>query len=246
MTSGPPSGEDPTRRSAGPSWLMDGWEYVLPMAVFLLFIQFGAWFEGSAPWMYVGRTVVVTALIWVLWKAYTKIRWTHKGLGVLVGVIGVVQWVGMEKLLLWGGQRVPLLQWTSMASPADAFNPLEYFASYPPWVLYAWLAIRLAGSSLLVPVMEELFWRDWCWRSAASPNNFRLVPVGEYDRSAFWVIPLIFAVVHVQWLTAIVWALMIAWLLVRTRSLGACIIAHGVTNLLLGAYVLVTRDWYFW
>jgi hypothetical protein len=52
--------------------------------------------------------------------------------------------------------------------------------------------------------------------------------------------------VHVQWLTAIVWGLMVALLLVRTRSLGACIIAHAVTNLLLGAYVLWTGDWSFW
>ena len=29
-------------------------------------------------------------------------------------------------------------------------------------------------------------------------------------------------------------------------KLGACIIAHAVTNFLLGAYVLWTRDWYFW
>jgi hypothetical protein len=47
-------------------------------------------------------------------------------------------------------------------------------------------------------------------------------------------------------MTAIGWGLMIAALLVYTRSLGACIIAHGVTNLLLGGYVLYTKSWYFW
>jgi hypothetical protein len=34
--------------------------------------------------------------------------------------------------------------------------------------------------------------------------------------------------------------------LLKTRSLGPCIIAHGVTNFLLGAYVLWRHDWYFW
>ena len=38
----------------------------------------------------------------------------------------------------------------------------------------------------------------------------------------------------------------VAWLLIRTRSLGACIVAHAVTNLLLGIYVLVYRDWGLW
>jgi membrane protease YdiL (CAAX protease family) len=50
----------------------------------------------------------------------------------------------------------------------------------------------------------------------------------------------------VQIVTALVWGLMIGWLLVRTKSLGACIVMHGVTNFLLGAYVLYTHDWYFW
>jgi membrane protease YdiL (CAAX protease family) len=59
-------------------------------------------------------------------------------------------------------------------------------------------------------------------------------------------VTLAFAAVHIQWMTAIVWGSMIALLLVRTRSLGACIIAHAVTNLLLGVYVLYTHDWAFW
>jgi membrane protease YdiL (CAAX protease family) len=54
--------------------------------------------------------------------------------------------------------------------------------------------------------------------------------------------------VHIQWITAVVWAVMIGLLLLKTRSIGSCIIAHGVTNFLLGAYVLfwTPHDWYFW
>jgi len=52
--------------------------------------------------------------------------------------------------------------------------------------------------------------------------------------------------VNVQLVTAFVWGVMIALLLWRTKSLGACIVMHGVTNFLLGAYVLWTHDWYFW
>ena len=66
------------------------------------------------------------------------------------------------------------------------------------------------------------------------------------DWRAFVIVTLAFSSVHIQWMTAIVWGAMIALLLVKTRSLGACIIAHGVTNLLLGIYVLCTHDWAFW
>jgi len=70
--------------------------------------------------------------------------------------------------------------------------------------------------------------------------------VGELDWAAIALVALLFASLHVQWITALVWGSMIAGLLVLTRSLGACIIMHGMTNFLLGLYVLKTGEWYFW
>jgi len=67
------------------------------------------------------------------------------------------------------------------------------------------------------------------------------------DGVAVAIVPAGFAFVHGNWwLTSVVWALMIGGLLVYTKSLGACIIAHAVTNLLLALYVLRTHDWAFW
>jgi CAAX prenyl protease-like protein len=95
--------------------------------------------------------------------------------------------------------------------------------------------------------MEELFWRDFLWRTIISPNDFKLATVGERDATAIVVVCLAFSFVHGNWwLTSIVWAAMVAWLLVYTKSLGACIVAHAVTNLLLAGYVLYSRDWAFW
>ena len=104
-----------------------------------------------------------------------------------------------------------------------------------------------ADDLLVVPFMEELFWRDFCWRSIIAPNDFKLAKVGEWDWKAFVAIPIIFSFVHLPWWpTAIVWAFMIGALLVVTRSLGACIIAHATTNLLLGVYVLYSKQWSLW
>ena len=222
--------------------------YILPMATFVGLTVVGGKWPELYPATYVAKTLVVALLLWWLWPRYTRIRWTHLPLGVLVGVVGLVQWVGMEKLLM----SQPWLSWTRMTDDiaASAFRPYEHFESTA--AMWGFIALRWAGSFLVVPVMEELFWRDYLWRTLASPNDFRLQGVGEYDRTAFWVVPLAFATVHVQWLTAIVWALLIAWLLWRTRSLGACIVAHAVTNLLLGAYVLIAwygfgkDEWFFW
>ena len=88
---------------------------------------------------------------------------------------------------------------------------------------------------------------DFLWRTIAAPADFKLARIGEWDRGLpIVVVSLLFCTVHFEWLTAIVWGFMIGGLLLYTRSLGACIIMHGVTNFLRGAYVLWTHDWKFW
>ena len=221
--------------------------YILPMAVFMAFTWAGVQWPAIFPIAYASKTAVVAILLIALWPNYTKIRWTHLGLGFLVGVVGVVQWVGMERLLI----SQPWLSWTRMISNVkhEAFHPYDHLNG--GWLL-AFFIVRVAGPTLVVPFMEERFWRDFLWRSIASPNDFKLQEIGEYDTTAFWTVPLVFAAVHVQWMTAIVWALMVGWLLWKTRSLGACIVAHATTNFLLGTYVLISwygfgRDqWFFW
>ena len=223
--------------------------YWLPMGTFLVFTFIGATWADWYATTYVVKTLAVAVLLAVLWRWYTRIRWTHLWLGAAVGVVGVVQWVGMEKLLM----HFPGLWWTRMIAdvrPA-AYRPDEHFAQHP-WLLGLFFVVRWLGPTLVVPLMEERFWRDWLWRSFVAPNDFSLAEIGEYEPRAIYLLPLLFASVHVQWLTAIVWALLIAWLLLRTRSLGACIVAHGVTNFLLGAYVLASwygfgrNEWFFW
>jgi CAAX prenyl protease-like protein len=186
---------------------------------------------------YAARAVIVAAMLFAFRRAYTRIRWNHWWLGLIVGVLGFFQWVPMQ---LW------LQEHFAFFKPDEkAFNPEAFFTT--PAALYAFYAVRFFGAVLVVPVMEELFWRDFAWRSIIAPNDFKLARVGEWDPKAFVIVALIFCLPHGNWwLTAIVWALMIGALLVYTRSLGAAIIAHAITNLLLGIYVVYTKQWYFW
>jgi CAAX prenyl protease-like protein len=218
-------------------WLRDEIAYVTPMAVFLGLIWVGTQSKSLYPAAYVARAVIVAGLLAYFWRHYTKIRWNYWWLGAIVGVIGIVQWVGMQS---WLANHFAWFK-----PDPDAFNPFATFKS--PAVTYAFIAVRIASAVLVVPVMEELFWRDYLWRQILAPNDFKLAGVGEFDWTPFLVVPLVFATVHgAWWPTAIVWALMIGGLLVYTKSLGACIIAHSVTNLLLAVYVLKEHAWYLW
>jgi CAAX prenyl protease-like protein len=215
------------------------------MMAFLVFTWVGAneavkkFVPAAYPVSYVVKTVVVAALLFAFRKHYTKVRWNYWWLGVIVGVVGIFQWVPMQ---LWLQSH---FEFFKPPAPEDVFNPYRDIAS--PGMRNAFLAVRIMGAVLLVPVMEELFWRDFLWRQVIAPNDFKLASVGEPDLKAVLIVSGAFAFVHGNWwLTSIVWALMIAGLLVYTRSLGACIIAHAVTNLLLALYVLKTHDWAFW
>jgi CAAX prenyl protease-like protein len=215
--------------------------YVLPMAIFLAFTWLGgqttaAW-PGSFAVIYLIKTLFTAAALVLLRRHFTRIRWNHWWLGILVGVVGIVQWIGMQ---LWLQHHFEFFR-----PSTGGFNPVETLPH--EHVRYAFYAIRIAGAVLVVPFMEELFWRDFLWRQILAPNDFKLASVGEWAWSPLLIVSAAFATVHGNWwLTAIAWALMVGALLVYTRSLGACIIAHATTNLLLAVYVLVYHDWSFW
>lgn len=210
------------------------------MVTFLALTQVGVWWPGTYPVTYLVKTGVVGAMLIGLRKSYTRISWRFWWLGVIVGVVGIFQWVGMQ---LWLEQHV---HYFARDPHANHFNALTALGS--PGAAYAFIAVRwLIGASLVVPFMEELFWRDFLWRQTIAPSNFKLADIGEFSWSAILFVCSAFAFVHLDWwLTSIVWALMIAGLLLYTKSLGPCIVAHTVTNLLLGAYVLIYKDWGFW
>ena len=223
-----------------PSWLekiSDETAYVLPMLVFLGFTQIGASWKNQYPLSYITKAVVVAILLILLRKHYTKIKWNHWYLGIFVGVLGIFQWVGMQ---LWLQNHFKFFK-----PSLDVFNPEKVFPDKIKF--WSFVAVRMFGAVCVVPFMEELFWRDYLWRRMSAPNDFKLAEVGDRDVVSLFTVSAVFAVVHGNWwLTAIGWGLMVGLLLWKTKSLGACIIAHATTNLLLALYVLYTHDWSFW
>jgi CAAX prenyl protease-like protein len=222
-------------------FIRDDVAYILPMLVFLACVQGGATWKNLYPHFYVARAFIVPVLLAICWRSFTRIRWNHLWLGAVLGVVGLVQWIGMQLLIqkLYIGGKYPF------APDPDAFNPLKSFSS--PGIAWTWIVIRIASAALVVPVMEELFWRDFLWRTIIAPADFKLAKVGEKNWLAFFVVCAAFATVHGNWWpTAIVWGMMVGALLLYTKSIGACIVMHGVTNFLLAMYVLWTHDWSFW
>jgi CAAX protease family protein len=108
------------------------------------------------------------------------------------------------------------------------------------------LSLRFLRAAVLVPIVEELFWRGWLPRVVLNPD-FRRVPLGSYTPAVFVITALLFATEHGSWWdVGLMAGLVYNWWMFRTRSLADCILAHAVTNACLSAYVISAGKWQYW
>jgi hypothetical protein len=109
----------------------------------------------------------------------------------------------------------------------------------------ALIAVRLAGASLVVPLMEEVFWRSFLMRYLIR-NDFTSVAVGTFTWGSFVPVAILFGLEHHYIVAGIMAGVAYNLLAVYTRSIAQCTLSHAVTNLSLGIYVLTTGNWQFW
>jgi len=107
------------------------------------------------------------------------------------------------------------------------------------------LAFRVFGAVIVVPVMEELFWRAFLIRWLVN-EDFKSVAVGTFTWMSFGVTVALFGGEHYQWLAGLICGAMYNWLYYRRKDVFACVVAHAVSNAALAAWVLSRGDWKFW
>lgn len=211
--------------------------YVGPMVLFLVLTALEGMVPKDAyPMMYLAKAVLVTvALVYFRRSWQGEIRWEPRVLlpAIVVGLLTFAEWVWLDKAIPYP----PL-------GSRTGFDP--NIAIVDPNLRIGFIALRLYGLAVMVPVMEEVFWRSFLLRYATDQEKWQELPVGTFSVVAFFIVAGLFAVAHPEWLVAAICAMLYAGLLWKTRSLFACILAHGVTNLALGIYVLVTGDWKYW
>ncbi len=162
---------------------------------------------------------------------------------VPVGIVGVVLWIGICGI---GIERAIL-------DPFGLSNLVEVRASFNPYqqisadtLRAVFLALRFCLLALLVPIIEELFVRGWLIRYIEDPKWWTVALSRLSLRSvAFASVYGVFA--HPgEAVAALVWFSLVSWLMLRTGNLWDCVVAHGVTNLLLGMYILNFNAWHLW
>ncbi|MEK6767127.1 MAG: CAAX prenyl protease-related protein [Planctomycetota bacterium] len=181
------------------------------------------------------KTVLVAVVLVLLWNRYTEID-MKKGFSVKNLLIGFV--AGVAVFVLWINMD---MKFAVMSEPEE-YNPFIFDNSI---LFYLIISFRLFGSSVVVPVFEEIFWRSFVIRYIINPR-FEEVPIGKFTWLSFVISSILFGLEHNLWLAGIMAGVSYSLILYYTRSLVIAIFSHGITNLLLGIYVLTTGNWQFW
>jgi hypothetical protein len=175
----------------------------------------------------------------------SEMRWAMSWEAVVVGVAVFAAWVGITgewttQISLWAkfGLTHPL------DAPLKTWNPNEQFGDGSA---LAWLIIvtRMAGSTLIVPPLEEVFYRSFLYRYIAKPD-FLSVPLNQFLPLPFLATAAVFGFSHNEWLAGILCGAAYQGLVIRKNRLGDAMTAHAITNFLLGLWVVWRGAWHFW
>jgi CAAX prenyl protease-like protein len=216
----------------------------LPFIVYISFLAaaplIGRAFPSADPrWLYAIQIGAASLALVFFWRHYVELR-VEPGRGQRLSPL---QWAasvgaGAAVFVLWVSLDLP---WARLGE-ADAGFDARDAAGRIDWAL---AAVRLFGAAIVVPVMEELFWRSFIMRWIDRADFLAQAPAAVGLR-ALAVSSLVFGIEHNLWLAGIIAGLAYGWLYIRTGSLWAPILAHAVTNLMLGVWVLATGQWHFW
>jgi CAAX prenyl protease-like protein len=207
---------------------------VLPFAVFVILTYAQGQLGPSSPyWVYLLKTLAGAWLIWMSRPYVQEMRWALSWEAAFVGVAICGVWVGLDGL------------YPRLAKPESAWNPNQQFGAGSA-LAWFYSAVRIAGSSLVVPPLEEVFYRSFLYRYFVK-INFLTMPLGQFHGLSFVVTSAIFGLMHPdRWVAGILCGLAYQGLAVRKNRLGDAMTAHAITNFLLALWVLWTGDWSFW
>ena len=224
--------------AAAPMFSRAAWARILPFLTYIFFIIIvdllarAGFSQAELRWMYAVKVGAVLLMLLIFYRQYTELHTIR--LSPIWALVSIV--VGVAVFYLWIGLNA---SWMIIGSP-EGFDPRT--GGRIDWLM---VAVRIAGAALVVPVMEELFWRSFLMRWI-DDVNFESVDPRNVKALSVAITVLLFAFEHNQWLAGIVAGAAYSLLYIRQRSLWSAILAHAVTNAVLGIWIVRSGMWTYW
>jgi exosortase E/protease (VPEID-CTERM system) len=169
---------------------------------------------------YVAKAVAITLVLGAYLPLYrARLVWRIDTLAIMAGVAIGVLWIA------FGFQNL-----------SRAFALDNALAPLPFGLWLGWVLVRLVGTIALVPVAEELFFRGYLL-DRFSQGGWLSRAIGLGFSTA------IFALMHERWALAGVAGLLYGLVYLRSQRITDAILAHSVSNAIIGAYALATARW---
>jgi CAAX prenyl protease-like protein len=210
--------------------------YVVPFGIYMLSLMFQS--DRNLWWFYPLKISLVAAALWYFRKDYPELRWPSArswAFAVVVGLVAIVIWIAID----------PFYPGISQITTAKTPKPFDPHTLPSVAGMWAFISVRTLGAVLIVPVMEELFWRAFMIRWLVK-EDFKSVPLGVYTFQSFAWTVVLFGLEHDQWLAGLICGALYNWLFYKCKDVTACVVAHAVSNAALAAWVLMRGDWKFW
>jgi len=206
--------------------------YLVPFAIYIGLSLIGSQFENGTYIMYPIKTIAVAVSLFIYRRNYIELyqKVSLKAIlfAILTGVLVFIIWILPEG-------HYPTLG-------ESEFNPFLF--QNRTWIIFL-ISFRLIGAVLVVPIFEELFWRSFLIRWIIN-QDFKQIPIAKFSWLSFILIVIFFGLEHHRWLVGMAAGAIYNGLLYHQKNIRACVIAHAVTNLGLGIYVLITHNWSLW
>lgn len=211
---------------------------VLPFATYIAFIILADVLErvgahaATMRWLYPVKILLVLSLLLAWRKRYQELRAAPQRRDMFAAA-----GVGAAVFALWVLLDAKWMQ-TGTLRGFDAAGE-DHIVDW--WLV----AVRACGAALVVPLMEELFWRSFLLRWLEQRDFLSLRPARVGLRAAS-ISVLLFGIEHNLWLAGIVAGIAYTLLYMRSETLWTPIMGHAVTNGLLAIWIMTTGSWTYW
>ncbi len=214
--------------------------WVAPFLLFMVLLAVLKPLGIPQPWNAALWIVLLVATLLTTSRGVIELVPKHLVLSTLVGVGVFLLWIAPEALFGAAYRTHWLFDNSIVGHPTAGLAEVERGD-----VLTLWL--RAARAVLLVPILEELFWRGWLPRAVDSFDDFRLRPLGSFTTLSFASTAVLFAAEHGSyWEVGLLCGLIYNLWMAKTRSIGDLVWTHAVTNGCLSAYVVIANQWQYW
>lgn len=192
---------------------------ILPFVVFMASALVAQTFSNVPGMLYPWRFLAMAVVLLFFARHYLALPWRLDLTSIIAGAGVGVLWLATAP---------------APAEPSELALALSGFGSVG---MLIWVFCRVAGTTFLVPLIEEMFFRGYLMDSIAGSGSRWRVLV------AIAISSVLFGVLHDRWLAAALSGVVFALLRLRSGRMTDAVLAHAVANGIIAAAAVLQSDW---